>query len=225
MTPPVVRAEHLRKTYDGVTDVLRDVNLQAAPGETVVIVGENGSGKTTLLNLLGGVDMPTAGRIELNGRDLGLLSEAQVAQLRLQEIGFVYQTHRLIDDLTVQQNVELPAVLARRRSSERAKQLLRAMGLSELSMRRPAELSLGQSQKVAIARALVNEPSLVLADEPAAALDGGARLALQATLLQAVRERGVTLVVSAVIPSDWAAVGRILRLAEGALAADTRTAQ
>ncbi len=217
MARPVLHAEHLRKTYDGVTDVLHDVNLEVGRGETVVVVGRNGSGKTTLLNLLGGMDAPTGGRVEINGRDLGRASEAELAKVRLHQIGFVFQTHNLIEDLTARQNVELPLRLAGKRDAERIDQLLRSFELDGLASRRPAELSVGQSQRVAIARALANGPSVILADEPAAALDERGRTALEASFSRAVQEFGVGLVVTAVVADEWRGSSRALLLENGVL--------
>ena len=217
MVPPVVRAEHLRKTYDGATDVLRDVNLEVARGETVLIVGRNGSGKTTLLNLLGGMDVPTAGHVELNGRDLTRLSETELARVRLHEVGFVFQTHNLIEDLTVRQNVALPLRLARKPESGRVDELLRAFDLAGLASRRPEEISVGQSQRVAVARALANGPSMILADEPMAALDDAGRAAVADAFSRAVRDFGVALLLAAVDRSEWEGPARTLMLRGGVL--------
>ena len=171
MPDRAVAAHNLWKSYDGRTDVLRGVDLEAHGGEAVLVWGENGSGKTTLLSLLGGLDAPSQGSILLAGREIVGLKEAALARVRLLEVGFVFQTHHLIEDLTVEDNVGLPLRLARRPADERVAELLDAFGLTKLAARRPGELSVGESQRVAVARALANGPTVLLADEPTASLD------------------------------------------------------
>lgn len=171
MANPVLAATDLWKSYDGTSDVLRGVNLQIGPGEAVLIWGENGSGKTTLLSILGGLDIPTKGSVVLGGREISRLRESELATVRLHDVGFVFQTHNLIDDLTVEENVALPLRLARKAADSRVAELLDAFDLARLATRRPNEISVGESQRVAVARALANGPKVLLADEPTAALD------------------------------------------------------
>ncbi len=171
MPEPAVRASDLWKTYDGRTDVLRGVEIETAPGETALVWGENGSGKTTLLSILGGLDTPTRGRVFLSAKEITGLSERQLARVRLLDVGFVFQTHHLIEDLTVADNIALPLRLARRPADARVAELLEAFGLRKLAERKPSEVSVGESQRVAVARALANGPRILLADEPTASLD------------------------------------------------------
>ncbi len=171
MDGPVLDARGLWKSYDGRTDVLRAADLVAAVGETVLIWGENGSGKTTLLSILGGLDTPTRGQVFLSGNEITGLSERELARVRLLDVGFVFQTHHLLDDLSVADNIALPLRLAKRPADARVAELLEAFGLKRLAERKPSEVSVGESQRVAVARALANGPRLLLADEPTASLD------------------------------------------------------
>jgi len=171
MATAVLLANDVWKSYDGRTDVLRGVTLEIGPGDPVLIWGENGSGKTTLLSLLGGLDAPNRGRIAIAGNEITGLKEAALARVRLFQVGFVFQTHRLIEDLTVEENVALPLRLAKRPSEGRVSELLGAFGLTKLAARRPSQISVGESQRAAVARALANGPPILLADEPTASLD------------------------------------------------------
>src|SRR5213080_1605248 len=171
MMTTVLAASGVWEYYDGRSVVLRDVNLEARAGEAVLIWGANGSGKTTLLSILGGLDIPTKGSVVLGGREIARLKESALAKVRLHDVGFVFQTHNLIDDLTVEENVALPLRLARRPADTRVAELLGAFDLRRLATRRPIEISVGEAQRVAVARALANGPKVILADEPTAALD------------------------------------------------------
>ncbi len=171
MADAALRTRDLWKSYDGRTDVLRGANLDVGPGETVVIWGENGSGKTTLLSILGGQDRPDRGSVQIGGREITGLSESALARVRLLQVGFVFQTHHLIEDLTVEENIALPLRLAKRPADARVAELLDAFGLTKLASRKPGEISVGESQRVAVARALANGPKVLLADEPTASLD------------------------------------------------------
>ncbi|MFQ5910467.1 MAG: ABC transporter ATP-binding protein, partial [Thermoplasmata archaeon] len=153
-------------------DVVKDVNLSVGEGEMVLLWGRNGSGKSTLLNLMGCIDLPTNGRVIVTGKDTSMLSPRELARLRLVQIGHVFQRHNLINDLTVEENVLLPLRIARdREAGRRARSLLATFELEPLAKKRPGEISGGESQKAAIARALANNPSILLADEPTASLD------------------------------------------------------
>jgi lipoprotein-releasing system ATP-binding protein len=172
-----VRAVNLTKTYqDGVrrVEVLRGIDLSVEPGEIVAIVGPSGSGKSTLLHLLGGLDRPDAGAVEVGGRSLAGLSGAQLAAFRNSTIGFVFQFHQLLPDFTALENVMLPGRIAGREPQgvlERARGLLLEVGLSERLDHFPSQLSGGERQRVALCRALALEPPLLLADEPTGNLD------------------------------------------------------
>ncbi|TLZ78232.1 MAG: ATP-binding cassette domain-containing protein [Methanobacteriota archaeon] len=172
MAELVVRARDLWKSYDGRADVLRGVDLDVAALEAILVFGPNGSGKTTLLSLLGGLDVPSRGSVAIGGKEISRLKESALAKIRLHDVGFVFQTHNLIDDLTVEENVALPLRLARKPADARVADLLAAFQLTRLATRRPKEISVGEAQRVAVARALANGPKVILADEPTAALDG-----------------------------------------------------
>ncbi|MFQ6106779.1 MAG: ABC transporter ATP-binding protein [Thermoplasmata archaeon] len=168
---PVV-VEKVSKSYDGVRDVVKDVDLNVREGEMVLLWGRNGSGKSTLLNLIGCIDLPTSGKVLVTGKETSRLSPRELARLRLVQIGHVFQRHNLINDLTVEENVLLPLKIVRDKGAiERTKSLLATFELEPLAKKRPGEISGGESQKVAIARALANNPSILLADEPTASLD------------------------------------------------------
>lgn len=168
--PVVVRK--VSKSYDGVRHIVKDVNLKVAAGDEILLWGRNGSGKTTLLNLVGCIDFPTSGRVIVTGRDTSKLSPRQMARLRLTRIGHVFQHHNLIDDLSVEENILLPLRIAKdRKANMKVKSLLAKFELKPLARKKPGEISGGESQKVAIARALANSPTILLADEPTASLD------------------------------------------------------
>ncbi len=171
VAPSVLAARDLWKSYDGRSDVLRGVSLTVSAGDAVLVWGPNGSGKTTLLSILGGLDVPTKGSVMVGGREIARMKESELAKVRLHDVGFVFQTHNLIDDLTVEENVALPLRLARKPGDARVAELLEAFGLTRLATRRPREISVGETQRVAVARALANGPKVILADEPTASLD------------------------------------------------------
>jgi putative ABC transport system ATP-binding protein len=178
-TDPVVRVRDVTKSYgsgNAKTQVLRGVSIDIEPGELVAMVGQSGSGKSTLLNIIGGLDHPDAGEVEVLGIDTLKATDARRAQLRNESIGFVFQAFNLLEHLTVLDNVILPASFSRKHANAadreaRGKESLRRVGLSDFSHRKPGELSGGQKQRVAIARALYGEPKLLLCDEPTGNLD------------------------------------------------------
>src|SRR5260370_24139864 len=169
----LVRLSDTTKVYQGgMTGALNGVSLTVEEGEFSAVMGPSGSGKSTLLNLIAGLDRPTSGSVTVGGSDLGRMGEAALARFRRDHIGFVFQFFHLLPNLTVLENVLIPAQLRSRTSAEaRGRALLEQLGIAEMANRYPAKLSGGQQQRVAIARALINQPSLLLADEPTGALD------------------------------------------------------
>ena len=197
----VLRAEKLSRTFrtgEGSLTVLSDVELSVDEGSVVSVVGASGSGKSTLLQILGGLDRPDSGRVLVNGEDIHALPERQRASFRSKDIGFVFQFHHLLPDFTALENVLIPGLIAgwsRRTAEDRARELLSRVGLLERASHRPAELSGGEQQRVAVARALMNSPRLVLADEPSGNLDARNATALEELLWSLTRERGATLIL------------------------------
>lgn len=199
---PVVEAENLSKVYfqNSRLDVqaVRDVNLKIGLGEIVLISGPNGSGKTTLLSMLGCLLKPHAGTIKINGQDVTCLSQPELTEFRLKRIGFIFQNFRLLDSLTVLENVEILLNLSgikRPRSRERAESALEEMKMSHRALFFPRNLSGGEKQRIAIARAIINDPDIILADEPTGSLDSTAGQAAVRLLCDAARERGKTVVI------------------------------
>ncbi len=193
----VIAAQDVWKSYDGREEVLRGVDLDVDPGESALVWGENGSGKTTLLSILGGLEPPSRGFVEVGGREITSLREKHLARVRLLEIGFVFQTHRLLEDLTLEENVALPLRLAKRPAEARVVELLEVFGLTKLASRRPGEVSVGESQRAAVARALANGPRVLLADEPTASLDPKGTAAVLDALRIARENFGAAEVVAA----------------------------
>ena len=217
----LIRLDRVTKTYQaGAPPALADLSMDVAAGEVVAVMGPSGSGKSTLLNLIAGLDRPTAGTITVAGRRIDNLSESGLARFRARHVGIIFQFFNLLDDLTVQDNVLLPAQLAgasRRTARARAGDLLERMGIERHRDDYPARLSGGQRQRVAIARALVNSPDLLLADEPTGALDTATGLAI-GRLLQELNADGQTLVLVTHDPAlaeRYAA--RTVRLLDGRL--------
>jgi len=221
-----VGLERLHGTGDGAVAALRGVDLAVAAGEFVAVTGPSGCGKSTLLNLLGGLDRPTAGEVRLAGERLDDASEARRARLRRRELGFVFQFFNLIGNLTVADNVELPALLAgvpAREARRRGAELLGRLGLAEVRSRVPGDLSGGQQQRVAIARALVNRPSVLLADEPTGNLDTAATREVLA-ILQERHAEGQAIVLVTHDLRVASAAERIVRMRDGRIAGETALA-
>ena len=203
-------------------EVLRGVDLCVRAGELVVIVGPSGSGKSTLLSLLGGLDQPTEGDVQFQGRDLYALPDKERALIRNRSFGFVFQFYHLVPELTAIENVALPAWIGNggRRSGEtqeRASQLLRQVGLGDRLDHRPSELSGGEQQRVAVARALMNNPRLVFCDEPTGNLDTATGAEILRLVAKLHREEGTTFVIVTHEQAITQMAGRILSLRDGRL--------
>ncbi|HCI15175.1 MAG: macrolide ABC transporter ATP-binding protein [Gallionellales bacterium GWA2_60_142] len=200
MTDTVIRIEGLHKSYEtsaGLFPVLKNVDLRIAVGEFVAIMGPSGSGKSTFMNILGCLDEPTAGRYELNGRDVANLDRDELASLRNRTIGFVFQGFNLLPRMSLQDNVALPLIycgVERDERRQRARDLLAKVGLERYFESMPNNISGGQQQRVAIARALVNRPRLILADEPTGNLDSHTGEEIMA-LFDTLNREGITIVL------------------------------
>lgn len=228
MAEVLVAAQGLTKVFrtgDIAVEALRGVDLEIGAGEFMAIVGPSGSGKTTLLNLIGALDVPTGGRIEIFGRDLGPLSRPQRAELRLESLGFVFQAYNLVPVLTARENVEFVLELQGMASSERrrrAEETLDELSLAELADRRPGEMSGGQQQRVAVARAVASRPSLVLADEPTANLDSDNAQSLLQMMRRLRDESEMTFVFSTHDPLVVSYASRVVILRDGKVLSDER---
>ena len=223
-----IRAEGLEKRYtlgSGVLKALDHVDLAIAQGEFAGVVGPSGSGKTTLLNIMGSLDAPSAGRVEVLGADVGRLSHREAARLRSHHIGFIFQTFNLLPVYTVYENVEFPLLLRGIDGGRRRKMVMDTLdwvGLADRADSRPAQLSGGQSQRVAIARAVVKQPEIVLADEPTANLDAENSHHVMRTMVQLNQTLGATFVFAT---HDEKVIGYLRRkvtLVDGRIAADER---
>ena len=218
-----VTAIGLNKTYQVGSQkihVLRDLELQVAQGEMVAVVGASGVGKSTLLHLLGGLDRSDAGDIAVTGRDLTSMTDAALVEFRNRNVGFVFQFHHLLAEFTALENVEMPMRIARMSGGEaraRASELLGRVGLGERLVHKPSMLSGGEQQRVAVARALVMKPALLLADEPTGDLDEPTAATLHALLREMHAEHGLTSVIATHNPQLAAACDRVLRMEHGRL--------
>jgi len=221
---PILRVKSLKKIYrlDSVeTEALRGVDLEILPLDFLAIAGPSGSGKSTLLHLLGGLDRPTDGEVWFTGQRIDRLDRNQLADLRLWNIGYVFQAYNLIPVLTALENAAFVLELRGVGRAQREKVALEALehlGVAELARRRPNQLSGGQQQRVAVARALAAEPKVILADEPTANLDSKTGLALIAHMQHLNREHGITFVFSTHDPRLLEQVQRIVHLVDGQVA-------
>ncbi|WDL95998.1 ABC transporter ATP-binding protein [Alicyclobacillus sp. ALC3] len=221
----MIELQHVSKRYrvgPEELEVLRGIDLTIGEGEFVSIMGPSGSGKSTLMHILGCLDTPTTGSYRLRGRAVQMLSSTELAQLRNQEIGFVFQNFHLLPRMSALRNVELPLVYAgtaKRLRRERAEALLAQMGLQDRIHHLPNELSGGQKQRVAIARALANEPALLLADEPTGALDSATGQDIM-QLFRSLNDTGATVVVITHDANVASVADRIVRLQDGQVTDD-----
>jgi putative ABC transport system ATP-binding protein len=218
----MITVHDLAKTYKlGSVEVpaLRGVSFTIASGEVVAIMGQSGSGKSTLMNILGCLDLPTRGEYFLDGKNIAGMSEDELAVIRNQKIGFIFQQFNLLPRMTVRRNAELPLMYngskPQKEIEQRSETILRAVGLGDRMQHKPTELSGGQQQRVAIARALINEPAILLADEPTGNLDSHTGEEIMQLLLNLNREHGLTLVIDTHDAAIAAHTQRIIRLKDG----------
>jgi putative ABC transport system ATP-binding protein len=219
----LIELENLEKEYDLGTikiRVLKKINLKIKKSEMVSIMGPSGSGKSTMLHMLGILDRPTRGKVIINGVDVSKLSDDELAKIRREKIGFIFQFFYLIPSLTALKNVELPMTfdnVSIKDKETRAKELLKMVGLESRMNHKPAQLSGGESQRVAIARALANDPEIILADEPTGNLDSKSGEEVMDILTKLNKEEGVTLIVVTHDLSIAKCTERVIRLKDGML--------
>jgi lipoprotein-releasing system ATP-binding protein len=220
---PLIRAAGISKSFQDAgreVEVLRGLDLEVAAGEEIAIVGQSGVGKSTLLHVLGSLEAPNVGKVYFEDQDLFALDEKRLAEFRNHKLGFVFQFHYLLGDFTALENVMMPALIARladQEASRRAAEVLELVGLGGKFHRRPAELSGGEQQRVAVARAVVMHPRLVLADEPTGNLDPHTADEVHELFHQLNRSLGLTLVVATHNERLSNSMGRTLRLRDGRL--------
>ena len=193
----MIQVNDIHKSF-GDLEVLKGVNLKVEKGEIVAIVGKSGAGKTTLLQLIGTLDRPTSGKVLIDDTDVFALNDTQLAAFRNRHIGFIFQFHQLLPEFTARENVCIPAMIARQKETDykpRAEQLLRELGLAERMNHKPNELSGGEKQRVAAARALMMQPTIILADEPTGSLDEKNKKELSDLLLKLRKEYGQTILL------------------------------
>lgn len=222
MKDSVIELRDVKKIYEvGASKVyaLNGVTMSVKRGEFVAIMGPSGSGKSTLLNLIGCLDKPTEGKVIINGVDTSNLTDKQLTELRRDTIGFIFQQYNLIPTLTAFENVELPMIfkgIPKAERENRAKELLRLVGLEKEMHRRPKEMSGGQQQRVAIARALANRPSILLCDEPTGNLDTKSGRSIM-EIIKSLNDEGVTVVLVTHDPAVAEFAGRVVRIVDGML--------
>jgi len=222
MTQPLAALRAVTRRFGASTEVLRGVDLQVGAGETLAVLGPSGCGKSTLLHVLGGLLPASTGTAEFDGRDLATLSAAQLAALRNQELGFVFQAHHLLPQCSALENVLVPTLVhpegeLRSSAGARARALLEQVGLGHRLDHRPSQLSGGEQQRVAVVRALINQPRLLLADEPTGALDAAAAASLGDLLCSLNDQLDVAVVVVTHSQPLAARMGRVVELCDGVL--------
>ena len=225
MSDAILRCRSLSRTYrSGSRDltVLKDITFDVSPGEFLAILGPSGSGKTTLLGLLAGLDLPTSGTVQLDGENLGSMSEDERARLRVEKIGFVFQSFQLMPTLTAQENVQVPLELrGQSEAGTRARDLLTRVGLSGREHHYPAQLSGGEQQRVALARAFSTRPKVLFADEPTGNLDASTGATIIELMAELNHDQGTTLILVTHDLELASRARRTIRLADGRLSGDT----
>lgn len=204
-------------------EILHGINLEVERGEFVSIVGESGSGKSTLMNIIGALDRPTEGEYRLQGKNIGEAKDRELSSIRNQEIGFVFQTYNLIPRTTALENVELPMLYGKMKKTERrerARELLELVGMKERMLHKPEELSGGQKQRTAIARAMANDPSIILADEPTRALDSETSRRIIDIFHRLHREQGKTIVLITHSTELAQETDRVVKISDGRILAE-----
>ncbi len=221
----MIRISKIHKRFDQL-EVLRGINLEIPDGQVVSIVGASGAGKTTLLQIMGTLDKPNTGTIEIDGTDVSRMSQTQLANFRNQKIGFVFQFHQLLPEFTALENIMIPAFIAgksKKEARERAEELLQFMGLSERAEHKPNELSGGEKQRVAVARALVNNPSVVMADEPSGSLDTHNKEELHRLFFDLRDRYGQTFIIVTHDEALAAQCDRTIHMQDGLIVSDEAT--
>ena len=215
----MIEVKDIWKSF-GTLEVLKGVNLEVRRGEIVAIVGKSGAGKTTLLQIIGTLDRPTRGRVLIEGTDVFAMKDKELAAFRNRHIGFIFQFHQLLPEVTALENVCIPAMIAREKETEykpRAEKLLRELGLSDRMGHKPNELSGGEKQRVAAARALMMNPDIILADEPTGSLDEKNKKELSELLLKLRKEYGQTILLVTHDKELAAIADRVIEIKDGAV--------
>lgn len=215
----MIQIDNLTKSF-GNLQVLKGVSLSIKKGEVISIVGPSGAGKTTLLQLIGTLDRPSGGSIRFNGEELGKMSESRLATFRNRHIGFVFQFHQLLPEFTALENIIIPALIAGRKRKEaeaEAMELLRIMGIEQRAQHKPSEMSGGENQRVAVARALINRPDVILADEPSGSLDSHNKEELHRLFFDLRDKLGQTFVIVTHDESLAAFTDRTIRMVDGVI--------
>ncbi len=219
----MISLSDIRKSFDRL-EVLRGVSLDVEAGEVMSIVGPSGAGKTTLLHIMGTLDRPDSGKVSYDGRDLSGLSSNELARFRNSSVGFVFQSHQLLPEFSMIENVAMPALIGGMRRKEafaRASELIDYLGLAERAAHRPSQLSGGERQRAAVARALVNRPSVVLADEPSGSLDSHNRKELHRLFFELRRDMGQTFVIVTHDEGLAADCDRVVHMTDGIISSIT----
>ena len=215
----MIQIDNLTKSF-GNLQVLKGVSLSIKKGEVISIVGPSGAGKTTLLQLIGTLDRPSGGSIRFNGEELGKMSENRLATFRNRHIGFVFQFHQLLPEFTALENIIIPALIAGRKRKEaeaEAMELLRIMGIEQRAQHKPSEMSGGENQRVAVARALINRPDVILADEPSGSLDSHNKEELHRLFFDLRDKLGQTFIIVTHDESLAAFTDRTIRMVDGVI--------